>query len=117
MPLSEPAAIHFNGVSEFGRFIRAALSAVLLVATSFPFHAQALEINEATRAQIEQLDGAGVTMTDRMLEERTRQPFAGWDDLRKRVKGLGPRRIQQWQAQGVTVNGERGPAAPREQTK
>jgi hypothetical protein len=44
-------------------------------------------------------------------------PFAGWEDLRKRVKGLGPRRIAQWQSQGVTVNGERGPNAREEQQK
>lgn len=104
-------------MSESGWLIRAAAIAALLAVSSLPLPAQAVEINEASRAQIEQLDGAGVTMADRMLEERARQPFAGWDDLRKRVKGLGPRRIAQWQAQGVTVNGERGPASPREQSK
>ena len=104
-------------MSESSGLIRAAAIAVLLAIAVLPLRLQALEINEASRAQIEQLDGAGVTMADRMLEERARQPFAGWDDLRKRIKGLGPRRIAQWQAQGVTVNGERGPAAPREQSK
>ena len=98
-------------------WIRGVVLGALLVAGVLPLAAYSLEINEATRAQIEQLDGVGVTMADRMLEERARQPFAGWDDLRKRVKGLGPRRIEQWQAQGVTVNGERGLAAPREQSK
>lgn len=91
--------------------------ALLIVAAVLPLCGAALEINDATRAQIEQLDGAGVTMTDRLLEERARMPFAGWEDLRKRVKGLGPRRIAQWQAQGVTVNGERGPSAREEQQK
>jgi competence protein ComEA len=90
---------------------------LLIVAAALPLCGAALEINEATRAQIEQLDGAGVSMADRMLEERTRMPFAGWEDLRKRVKGLGPRRIAQWQSQGVTVNGERGENAREEQQK
>ena len=104
-------------MSESCWLIRAAAIAAWLAIAAWPLRLQALEINEASRAQIEQLDGVGVTMADRMLEERARQPFAGWDDLRRRVKGLGPSRIEQWQAQGVTVNGEPGPAAPREQSK
>jgi competence protein ComEA len=72
-----------------------------------PFAALALEINDASRAQLEQLNGVGVTMAEQMLAERAKAPFAGWDDLRTRVKGIGSRRVQEWQAQGVTVNGER----------
>lgn len=71
-----------------------------------PFAALALEINDASRAQLEQLNGVGVSMAEQMLVERAKTPFAGWDDLRKRVKGIGSKRMQQWQAQGVTVNGE-----------
>lgn len=89
----------------------------------FPLAAAAIEINDANRAQLEQLNGVGVTMADTMLRERERAPFAGWDDLRKRVKGIGGKRMQEWQAQGVTVNGERGidtavePAPAKEQGK
>lgn len=79
----------------------------LFVALLFPLVAAALEINDASRAQLEQLNGVGVTMAEQMLAERAKTPFAGWDDLRKRVKGIGSKRMQQWQAQGVTVNGER----------
>ena len=90
--------------------------AVLVACLLAPFAALALEINDANRAQLEQLDGVGVTMAEQMLTERTKAPFAGWDDLRKRVKGIGAKRARQWQAQGVTVNGERGTStavAPR----
>jgi competence protein ComEA len=80
------------------------LIAALLVSAG----AAALEINDANRAQLEQLNGVGVTMADTMLRERAKAPFAGWDDLRQRVKGIGSKRAAQWQAQGVTVNGERG---------
>jgi len=95
---------------------RTLLAAALLC----PLAAAALEINEASRAQLEQLDGVGVTMAAQMLAERAKAPFAGWDDLRQRVKGIGSKRAAQWQAQGVTVNGEgdrRGAAAPREGAK
>jgi|GEM_PF-2471332 len=79
----------------------------LMVAALLPLAAEALEINDASRAQLEQLDGIGVATAERILAERARAPFAGWSDLQKRVKGLSARRVQQWQAQGVTVNSER----------
>jgi competence protein ComEA len=80
----------------------------LLVALLISAGANALEINQANRAQLEQLDGIGVVLADKMLKERSQAPFNGWADLRKRVKGISVKRIQQWQASGVTVNGERG---------
>jgi len=95
----------------------------LFVALLVPLTIAALEINDASRAQLEQLDGVGVTMAEQMLAQRAKARFAGWDDLRKRVKGIGGMRVQQWQAQGVTVNGERGaftavaPGPSREQGK
>ena len=96
---------------------RFALSLCLLLV---PLAAAALEINTATRAQLEQLSGVGVTTADRILKERSKRPFTGWDDLHRRVKGLSGTRMQQWQTRGVTVNGQRGistapaPAAPAE---
>jgi competence protein ComEA len=84
---------------------------VLVGGLLLSFTASALEINDASRAQLEQLNGVGVTMADQMLAERAKAPFAGWDDLRKRVKGIGSKRVQEWQSQGVMVNGERGTGA------
>ena len=81
---------------------------LILMVALVPLFAQAIEINEANRAQLEQLDGIGVVLADKMLKERSKAPFAGWDDLRKRVKGISGKRVQQWQSSGVTVNGERG---------
>lgn len=80
----------------------------LLLALLLSTGAAALEINEANRAQLEQLDGIGVTLADKMLLQRSKAPFTGWADLRKRVKGISGKRVQQWQSSGVTVNGERG---------
>lgn len=93
---------------------------LLLAALLCPLFATALEINVASRAQLEQLNGVGVTMAEQMLAERAKAPFAGWDDLRQRVKGIGSKRAAQWQAQGVTVNGEgerRAATTPRDSAK
>jgi competence protein ComEA len=69
--------------------------------------AGAQELNTASRAELEQLNGIGVTMAERILAERERAPFKSWNDLEGRVKGMKGSRTQRLQAQGVTVNGER----------
>ncbi len=89
----------------------------LLASLLFSASAAALEINDANRAQLEQLNGVGVAMADRMLIEREKARFAGWDDLRKRVKGISGKRVAEWQARGVTVNGEGKAAERKEQGK
>lgn len=88
------------------------LPAWLLVLLA-PSVAGALEINEASRAQLEQLNGLGVARVEQILRERERAPFVDWDDLRARVKGIGVRGAQRLGAQGLTVNGR----APREKQK
>jgi competence protein ComEA len=87
--------------------LRAVLTCVVTVACLSGVAAQ--EINTATRAELEQLNGIGVTMAERVLAERERAPFRGWDDLERRVKGMRGARVQRLQAQGATVNGQREP--------
>ena len=64
-----------------------------------------LEINQASRAQLESLPGLGPALTERILLARQQQPFADWPDLRRRVKGLGPRLAVRLSAQGLRVQG------------
>lgn len=79
-----------------------------------PFAAAALEINTATRAELEQLNGIGVAMAERVLNERAKAPFRDWDDLQRRVKGMRGARSERLQGQGVTVNGIPGSRAARD---
>lgn len=67
--------------------------------------AQPLDINTASLAQIEALGGVGTALAARVIEERTKRPFADWPDAQKRVKGLGPKLAAQLSDQGLTVNG------------
>ena len=71
-----------------------------------PTLAWALEINTATRAQLEQLQGLGVQMTERILQARGERPFADWSDFAQRVQGIGGKRAEQLHRQGLTVNGK-----------
>ena len=65
----------------------------------------ATDLNTATQAELESIKGIGPTMSERLLEERGRRPFANWGDLTRRVDGIGARKAAQWSAQGVTVGG------------
>lgn len=83
----------------------AALALVLACST-----AGALEVNQASLAELEALGGVGTIMAARVVEAREQKPFADWADLRRRVKGVGPTAAARLSAQGLTVNG--APYAP-----
>ncbi|WP_157267689.1 ComEA family DNA-binding protein [Azohydromonas aeria] len=65
-----------------------------------------LDVNTATQAQLEQLRGIGVAMSERLLSERARQPFSGWSDLVERVPGIGARGAARLSQQGLRVDGQ-----------
>lgn len=80
-----------------------------------PAAALALEINTATRAQLEQLQGLGVATVERVLQAREQRLFADWDDLAARVVGLRGKRAEELDRQGLTVDGKRLPPAAGKQ--
>jgi competence protein ComEA len=90
---------------------------LLLLAALLPAVAGALEVNVATRAQLEQLEGLGVATTERILEQRARRPFEDWHDLVRRVSGLRGRRAEALDRQGLKVNGKPLRAADVEKGK
>lgn len=87
--------------------MRLAFALLLLL----PGWVAALELNDANRAQLEQLNGIGVTVAEVILQERAKARFRDWIDLSRRVKGMSGKRIEQLQKQGVTVNGVPGSLA------
>jgi len=78
---------------------------ILSILALLPAAALAVEINTATRAQLEQLPGLGVATTERILQARSERPFADWRDLAARVSGIRGKRAEQLDRQGLTVNG------------
>ncbi|MFZ9429326.1 MAG: ComEA family DNA-binding protein [Burkholderiaceae bacterium] len=50
-----------------------------------------IDLNQATRAEIEAVRGVGVELAERVLSARAHGPFRDWQDARRRVKGLGKR--------------------------
>ncbi|MGE5665605.1 MAG: ComEA family DNA-binding protein [Betaproteobacteria bacterium] len=86
----------------------------LAVALALPVLAWALEINDASRAELERLDGVGVATANRILEERERGgAFRDWADLAARVPGLRGRNLERLKREPrLTVGGQPATAAP-----
>jgi competence protein ComEA len=68
-----------------------------------------LELNQASRAELESLPGLGVQLVERLLTARAKAPFSDWADLRQRVRGIGTRGAKKLSALGLRVNGQAYP--------
>jgi competence protein ComEA len=73
---------------------------------SLPLSARALEVNSASRAELEQLPGLGPVKVERLLRERDRAAFTSWRDLARRVPGFGAKASAALSREGFTVNGQ-----------
>ncbi len=67
--------------------------------------AWALDVNQATEAELDGLRGLGPAFTRRLMRERGIRPFADWSDLMRRVSGMGRATAEKLSAQGLTVQG------------
>ncbi len=68
--------------------------------------ALALDINQATEAELDSFKGMGPSLSAKVLHARAQAPFQNWQDLRQRVSGMGKLKLQQFSEQGLTVNGQ-----------
>ena len=85
-----------------------AVLAALLAASSFA----AVEANKATQAELEAISGIGPAVSANIIAERKKGDFKDWDDLFKRVQGVGDRSAAKFSAGGLMINGRPYGGAP-----
>ncbi|MEX3926642.1 MULTISPECIES: ComEA family DNA-binding protein [Paraburkholderia] len=74
--------------------------------------AAAVEVNTADETALESVKGIGPVHAKAIIDERTKNgPFKDADDLVNRVKGIGPKSVQNLEAAGLTINGSSAPPA------
>jgi len=67
----------------------------------------AVDVNQATEAQLDGIRGIGPGLSSRILQERQAGGgFKDWADLIRRVQGVGTRSAARLSGEGLTVNGE-----------
>ena len=71
-----------------------------------PRSALALELNQATEAELDSLKGMGPALNRRVRAARTEQMFRDWADLQQRVSGIGGAKARTFSEQGLTIQGQ-----------
>ena len=67
----------------------------------------AVDVNQATEAQLDGIRGIGPGLSSRILQERKDNGgFKDWADLIRRVQGVGAKSAARLSGEGLTVNGE-----------
>lgn len=68
--------------------------------------AQTIDLERAREVDLDGLRGLGPATTRLILQERERQAFRDWQDLMRRIPGIGPRKAAQLSEQGLRVGSE-----------
>jgi competence protein ComEA len=65
----------------------------------------AVEVNQASLAELEAVAGIGTALAERIVEARRGGGFRDWTDLIARVRGLGPSSAARLSSGGLVVEG------------
>ena len=79
---------------------------IALLLTLFALGAYAaVDVNQASRAELETVKGIGPGLSGKILQARQGASFKSWDDLVERVGGVGPGNAARFSQAGLTVSG------------
>ena len=65
----------------------------------------AIDVNQASQAELETVKGIGPGLSAKILKARQASSFKTWDDLVDRVSGVGPGNAARFSQAGLTVAG------------
>jgi Helix-hairpin-helix motif len=82
---------------------RAATAVFAAALTAISPHTSALDINQATLAELERFKGLGPAIAGQILTERRQAVFHDWNDVQRRVSGLGSQRTEKLRKAGLSV--------------
>ena len=77
----------------------------------------AVDVNQASEAELDGIKGIGPSISGKILDERKKGAYKDWPDLIERVKGVGEGNAAKFSAEGLTVNGGSYNGAPAATTK
>lgn len=83
---------------------RQLIAAVLTVLALGAAHA-AVDVNQASRADLETVKGIGPGLSGKIVKARETGGFKNWGDLVERVGGIGPGNAAKLSQGGLTVGG------------
>ena len=79
---------------------------IALLAAVFAFQAfAAVNVNQATQAELETVKGIGPGLSSKIVKARQTAEFKSWGDLVERVGGIGPGNAARFSKAGLTVSG------------
>lgn len=82
------------------------LLAMVMLIASMSFALASVDANKADQAALSSIKGIGPTTSQAILDARKKDGnFKDWNDLQKRVKGIGEKRSEKLSKAGLTVNG------------
>ncbi len=78
---------------------------VFFALQSFTAAFAAIDVNQASEAELDGIKGVGPVTSRLIVAERSKSEFKSWADFRGRIKGVGAKSAAKFSAQGMTVNG------------
>ena len=83
----------------------------LVLLTMIGFSAWAVDVNQASAGQLQQVKGIGAKTAQRIVAERARGPFESLEHLSERLSGIGPKTIVKLKAAGLCAGTPQKPCA------
>ncbi len=84
---------------------------VFVAALSIASVFAAVDVNQASEAELDGIKGIGPATTRTIIAEREKAEFRSWDDFIKRIKGMGGKNAIKFSLDGLTVGGAAYPGA------